>query len=180
MRSIPISQSKETTRGDRSQLWFFGPSGEIRCRCAFGHIVRCCRHRAGGKQQSTGLLHLDGSNLLFQSNEKERDGKSHPFLFGPSGEIRTPGILIPKAQDFIFLNFYTTFCRIYSGNSSFPEPSAPGISGLFGSTAPSPKSLLTDIPCSGQLRLGQIGNCSSFPGWRIRLSAMVNTVVVPR
>ena len=25
------------------------------------------------------LLHLDGSNLLFQSNEKERDGKSHPF-----------------------------------------------------------------------------------------------------
>ena len=62
--SIQIAQSKETTRGNRSQLWFFGPSREIRCRCAFGHIVRCCRHRAGGKQQSTGLAG-DLSRLVF-------------------------------------------------------------------------------------------------------------------
>ena len=28
-----------------------------------GRKQMCCRHPAGGKQQSTGLLHLDGSNL---------------------------------------------------------------------------------------------------------------------
>ena len=27
-----------------------------------GQKLRCCRHPAGGKQQSTGLLHLDGSS----------------------------------------------------------------------------------------------------------------------
>ena len=29
-----------------------------------GQKLRCCRHPAGGKQQSTGLLHLDGSSPL--------------------------------------------------------------------------------------------------------------------
>ena len=29
-----------------------------------GRKSRCCRRPAGGKQQSTGLLHSDGSNLL--------------------------------------------------------------------------------------------------------------------
>ena len=57
-------------------------------------------------------------------NEK-REAKSLPFMIGPSGETRTRGILLPKAQVFLFLNFYTPFSGVYSGNSSFPELSAP-------------------------------------------------------
>ena len=48
----------------------------------------------------------------------------------PSGEIRTPGILNPKAQVFIFLNFYAPFSDVYSGNSSFPELSTPLFPGV--------------------------------------------------
>ena len=44
---------------------------------------------------------------------------------GPSGEIRTPGILNPKAQCFIFLSFYTPFSGVYSERSCFPELYAP-------------------------------------------------------
>ena len=39
---------------------YYGTPEGIRAICSW-QIVRCCRHRAGGKQQSTGLLHFRSS-----------------------------------------------------------------------------------------------------------------------
>ena len=44
--------------------------------------------------------------------------------------FESPDILIPKAQVFIFLNFYTLFSSACSGNSSFPELSTPLFPGV--------------------------------------------------
>ena len=38
---------------------------------SFGQIVRSCRRSAGGKQMSTGHLHLDGSNLATYFQKKK-------------------------------------------------------------------------------------------------------------
>jgi len=50
--------------------------------------------------------------------------------FGPSGETRTRGILIPNRVIIFFLTFLAPFSGLYSGNSSFPElfiPLFPGV-----------------------------------------------------
>ena len=72
-----------------------GPSVEIRLHF-LSHSERkllSCRHRAGGKQQSTGLLHL--IVRISPSNEKSRKSKCSFCFFGPSVEILTRGLLNP-------------------------------------------------------------------------------------
>ena len=44
---------------------------------------------------------------------------------GPSGEIRTPGILIPNRVIIFFLTFFAPFRAFYSERSCFPELSVP-------------------------------------------------------
>ena len=58
-----------------------------------GRQLRCCARPAGRKQQSTGLLHLDHSNL--STKEKSRKSEYSFCFFGPSVEIRTRGLLNP-------------------------------------------------------------------------------------
>ena len=58
-------QKSEFIEGARNEL-AAGPACPPEIRCIFfpsGRKSRCCRRPAGGKQQSTGLLHSDGSNL---------------------------------------------------------------------------------------------------------------------
>ena len=46
------------------------------------------------QQYATGILRFDFR--VSYSIQKEKEGISPPFLFGPSGETRTRGILLPK------------------------------------------------------------------------------------
>ena len=64
--------------------WIMGFGAIVPC----GHNVGCCRRSAGGKQQSTGLLHLDGSNPLsvHKKNPIRLDGGS---FYGVDNGIRT-------------------------------------------------------------------------------------------
>ena len=55
----------------------------------------CYRRPAGGKQQSTGLLHLDYSNLL-RIMQKAPIPEWVLVLFGDPPEIRTPDPLLKR------------------------------------------------------------------------------------
>ena len=71
-----------------------------------------------------------GDGICIKSKENGWFHAKSAVFAGPSGEIRTPGILNPKTQVFIFLNFYAPFSGVYSGNSSFPELSVPLFPGV--------------------------------------------------
>ena len=65
LHSVTEQKSKFTKIG-RNEL-AAGPACPPEIRYIFfpsGRKSKCCRRPAGGKQQSTGLLHSDGSNLL--------------------------------------------------------------------------------------------------------------------
>ena len=62
--------------------------------CVWHNIGSCCRP-AGSKQVSAGALHLIVRISRYQKKTAE-NSKCHSLLFGPSGEIRTPGILNPN------------------------------------------------------------------------------------
>ena len=64
------------------------------CICAFRHRYRCCRRPTGGNQLSTGQL-----NLILRVSPlecKKQRWQKPSLFFGPSGETRTRGILLPK------------------------------------------------------------------------------------
>ena len=67
---------------------------------------------------------FDCSNLPL-SKERSRKSKCSFCFFGPSGEIRTPGILNPNREINFFLIFFSPFRGLYSDKSCFPELSAP-------------------------------------------------------
>ena len=54
----------------------------------------CCRRRAVGKRLSTGQSHL--IFRVSHSKDKSRESKCSFGFYGPSGETRTRGILVPN------------------------------------------------------------------------------------
>ena len=81
--NLPSKQKRRTAKSCSSFL----------VRVGRFDIIRCRFRRAGIEQVSTGQLYLN----VRISIEKKRRKSKHSFLFsGPSGEIRTPGILNPN------------------------------------------------------------------------------------
>ena len=108
-------------------FWIFWVRvGRFVCICAVG--ADRGSPPSSRRRQRSPALHLNFRISLV--SKKRRKGKNSSFFFGPSGEIRTPGILNPKAQIFLFLNFYTPFSSIYSERSCFPELSVPLFPGV--------------------------------------------------
>ena len=84
MFESPYRSKKEGQQKQSFLLVRVGRFGKLRSRS----------RRAGIEQQSTGLLHFKCSNLPIGA--KKKDSNKLSFFFGPSGEIRTPGILNPN------------------------------------------------------------------------------------
>jgi len=80
--NLPTEKMTDTARCRVCQL---GSSGEIR------DIMERLRQAVAGGAHPRRIIFFESPH-----REKEGHGKSHVLLFGPSGEIRTPGILIPN------------------------------------------------------------------------------------
>ena len=98
-----------------------GPSGEIRY---IKVLIPSSRNQVTVHRTVTFYF----SNL--PTKERTRKSKSSFWFFGPSGEIRTPGILNPNRVINFFLTIFSPFRGIYSERSCFPELSAPLFPGV--------------------------------------------------
>ena len=83
------------------------------------HNVRLGQALAGGAQPRR----INFSNL--PPKDKSRESKCSFGFYGPSGEIRTPGILIPNRGIIFFLILFSPFRGFCSERSCFPELFAP-------------------------------------------------------
>ena len=113
MFESPYRSKKEGQQKQSFLLVRVGRFGKLRSRS----------RRAGIEQQSTGLLHFKCSNLPIGA--KKKDSNKLSFFFGPSGEIRTPGILNPNRGIIFFLILFSPFRGFCSERSCFPELFAP-------------------------------------------------------
>ena len=96
-------------------------------------ITACLLHDIGRREQfdNPALCHaIDGSSLVIKSKKKEEELYSSSFFFGPSGEIRTPGILNPKTEGNFFLTFSAPFGGVHSSIRCFPELFSPLLPGV--------------------------------------------------
>ena len=82
------------------------------------------RRPAGDQQLSTGQLHWT-VRVTPHTKQKSRFRKSGIWIFGPSGETRTRGILVPKNCRNIFLIFSVRFWRFPLRIPCFPNLSSP-------------------------------------------------------
>ena len=95
---------------DTSSCSLYSPSGETRLPLRKAQIVVATSLRTGGSNMPPAYCICD--LRVSHSKDKSRESKCSFGFYGPSGEIRTPGILIPKTSRKLCI-FYSLFLASY-------------------------------------------------------------------
>ena len=110
---VRVSHSKDKSRESKCSFGFYGPSGETRLHLRTG----MCADR-GSARSSPRRRRSFAPHLIFRvshSKDKSRESECSFGFYGPSGETRTRGILVPKYRQNLYI-VYSSFLGGFSLN----------------------------------------------------------------